>query len=186
MPRIWLLTDRARLPDPTKLLRRLPRGAAVLLRDMDREGAIRVARLCRTRRLRVMVQEDGRLALAARAGLHVPDRRGARHLLPFLLNRRGRLLTVAVHGRAGLARARRLHADAALVSPAFPTRSHPGAPALGPLRWRALTRALPCPAIALGGMDAGRSRQLGPRAAGWAAIDAWGCRRGLCSLRHSV
>ncbi|WP_328805667.1 thiamine phosphate synthase [Sabulicella rubraurantiaca] len=186
MPRIWLLTDPVRLPDPTEAIHRLPRGAAVLLRGIDPEAAARVARLCRACRLRVLVQGDGRLALALRAGLHLPDRRAPRHILPFLLNRPGHLLSVAVHGRTGVARARRLRADSALLSPAFPTQSHPGAPALGPLRWRVLARALPCPAIALGGMDARRFSRLRPQAAGWAAIGAWGPDRALCSLRHSV
>ena len=32
-------------------------------------------------------------------------------------------------------------ADAVLLSPVFPTRSHPGAPVLGPVRFRLLARA---------------------------------------------
>ncbi len=139
---------------------------------MEAGAARRAARLARARGLVPLVSGDGRLALALRAGLHLPDRRPARHLLPFL--RAGGLLSVAVHGRAGVARARRLRAGVALASPAFPTASHPGAPALGPLRWAALARDLPCPVVALGGMTARRWRRL-PRkhAWGWAAIGAW-------------
>jgi len=174
VPGLWLLSDPGRLPDPTPLLGRLPRGAAVLLRGAAPEVARGVARLCRARGLVLMVGGDGRAALALGAGLHVPDRASCRNLLPFLLNRRGRLLSVAVHGRAGVARARRLAADAVLVSPAFPTASHPGAPALGPTRWGSLAGATGCPALALGGMTAQRMRRL-PRGrlAGWAAIGAW-------------
>jgi thiamine-phosphate pyrophosphorylase len=128
----------------------------------------------------LLVAGDGRAALAARAGLHLPDRRASLQLLPFLLMRRRAprharpLLSLAVHGRAGVARARRLGADVALVSPAFPTASHPGAPGLGPNRWAALARALPCPAVALGGMDGRTARRIpGCCCAGWAAIGAW-------------
>ena len=113
------------------MLARLPRGAAVLLRDLPDAAARRAARAARRRGLVPVVAGDGRLALALGAGLHLPDRRATRHLLPFLLNRRGRLLSLAVHGRAGVARVRRLRAGAALVSPAFATASHPGAPGLG-------------------------------------------------------
>lgn len=155
------------------MLARLPRGAAVLLRDLPDAAARRAARAARRRGLVPVVAGDGRLALALGAGLHLPDRRATRHLLPFLLNRRGRLLSLAVHGRAGVARVRRLRAGAALVSPAFATASHPGAPGLGPLRWAALARGLPCAALALGGMDRHRARLLGRRAWGWAAIEAW-------------
>ena len=172
---MWLLSDPSRLPDPTPLLGRLPRGAAVLLRGAAPEVAERVGRLCRVRGLVLLVSGDGRLALRLGAGLHVPDRAATRGLLPFLLNRRRFWLSAALHGRVGLARARRLGADVVLVSPVFPTASHPGAPALGPLRWAALARAAGRPAVARGGMSRHRMRRL-PRglAAGWAGIAIWG------------
>lgn len=180
MPARWLLSDPARLPDPIPLLGRLPRGAAVLLRGAA-PGLIRgVARVARARGLVLLVAGDGRAALAARAGLHMPDRLATRHILPFLLMRRHAAnrarpwLSLAVHGRAGVARARRMGADVALVSPAFPTASHPGTPALGPNRWARLARALPCPAVALGGVTARSARRIPGRwRAGWAAIGAW-------------
>ena len=171
MPSLWLLSDPRRLPDPRPAMLALPRGAAVLLRDAAPEVAVAVARLCRQRGLHLMVSGDGRLALALGAGLHVPDRRPTRFLAAFLAGRRGRLLSVAVHGRRGITRARALHASVALVSPAFATASHPGQPGLGRWRWAALARALPCPAVALGGMSAARMRDLPPlRLGGWAAI----------------
>ncbi|WP_343898124.1 thiamine phosphate synthase, partial [Craurococcus roseus] len=122
---------------------------------------------------------DRRAALHHGAGLHVPDRRGVSGLLPFLLSaRRHRaagvrpLLTAAAHGRQGVARARRLRADAVVLSPVFPTASHPGAAALGPLRWAALARGAGrrLPVVALGGLRAGNARRLPARAAGLAAI----------------
>ncbi|WP_424810794.1 thiamine phosphate synthase [Roseococcus sp. YIM B11640] len=175
VPRVWLVTDPRRLPDPTPFLGRLPRGAAVLLRGIEARLAGRVAARCRALGLRPVVSGDGRLALRIGAGLHVPDRAGTVHLLPFLLNRRGFLLSVAVHGRHGIARARRLGADAVLVSPAFPTESHPGAPALGPHRWAALAKASGAKAVALGGMTSRSAKRLPRRRlAGWAAIGAWG------------
>ena len=59
-------------------------------------------------------------------------------------------------------------ADALVLSPVFATRSHPGAPPLGPLRFRLLARQARVPVIALGGMTARRAAALG---AAWAAID---------------
>jgi thiamine-phosphate pyrophosphorylase len=61
-----------------------------------------------------------------------------------------------------------------ILSPVFPTRSHPGAPALGPLRWAALARRAAGPVVALGGVDGARARRLPRRTAGLAAIDALG------------
>ena len=59
----------------------------------------------------------------------------------------------------------RAHAGAC----SFPTRSHPDAATLGPMRFRALAARARMPVIALGGMTAARAEELDwPR---WAAID---------------
>lgn len=177
LPRLWLVSDPVRLPDPRAVAARLPRGAGVLARGAAPAALAGLARLCRARGLRLVVGGDGRAALRHRAGLHLPDRAPARGVLAFLAARRGgapfALLTVAVHGRAGLARARRLAAAAGFVSPAFATASHPGAPALGPLRWARLAAALGRPAVALGGVAGGTAGRLGRRPAGLAAIGAF-------------
>jgi thiamine-phosphate pyrophosphorylase len=179
VPRLLLLSDPRRLPDPRLAAARLPRGAAVLARGVPPGMLPALARLCRGRGLLLLVSGDGRAALSAGAGLHVPDRAPTRGVLPVLLRRRGTgrgvALSCAAHGRAGLARARRLGADWVLLSPAFPTESHPGAPALGPLRWAGLARAGRRPTVALGGITAATARRLPPRAAaGLAGIGAWG------------
>ncbi len=177
LPRLYLFSDPVRLADPRAAAAGLPPGAAVVARGLA-PGVLRgLATLCRQRRLLLLVAGDGRLALRHRAGLHLPDRRSTPGLLPFLLARRrhGLVLTIAAHGRAGLARARRLGAAAVILSPVFPTRSHPGAPALGPLRWAALAGRAGGwtggrPVIALGGVTARNAARLPGWAAGIAAI----------------
>jgi thiamine-phosphate pyrophosphorylase len=175
LPRLWLFSDPLRLPDPRLAMAALPRGAGVVARGLA-PGLLRpVARLARQRGLKLLVAGDGRAALALGAGLHLPDRRESGGLLPFLLARRagpGRsILSMAAHGgQRGAARARRLGVDCLFLSPLFPTRSHPGAPALGPLRWAALARGLPAPCMALGGITSVLLRAIPRRAAGVAAI----------------
>jgi thiamine-phosphate pyrophosphorylase len=176
VPRLWLVTDPVRLPDPLAAASGLPRGAGVLVRGMPPAALARLAGLARRRGLALLVGGQGRVALAARAGMHVPDRRAAAGVVPFLLARRagapGALLSLAVHGgAASAARARRLRPDLVFVSPLFATRSHPGAAALGPLRWRAVARRLGVPAIALGGVSAATVARVPRQAAGLAAID---------------
>ncbi|MBS5904212.1 MAG: thiamine phosphate synthase [Acetobacteraceae bacterium] len=184
LPRLWLVSDARRLPDPREAAGGLPRGAAVLARDVAPELLPALARLCRARGLVLMLAGDGRAALRLGAGLHLPDRRPATGVLPYLLARRRDpcrwRLSQAAHGRSGLARARRLGADGVLLSPAFPTASHPGAPALGPLRWAALARRAASSAVALGGMDARSARRLPNWACGMAALE------GLLPASHSV
>lgn len=73
--------------------------------------------------------------------------------------------------RDGIA-ARRAGATAIFVSPVFATSTHPGRPALGPLRAAAIIRDARLPAIALAGMTSqrfARMKALGFH--GWAAID---------------
>lgn len=176
LPALWLVSDLVRLPDPLAAAARLPRGAGVLARDLAAPVLLRLAALARRRGLVLLVAGDGRAALAARSGLHLPDRRRARNVLPFLLARRAgaprAVLTIAAHGGAtSAARARRLRPDLAFLSPIFATRSHPGAAALGPLRWLAAARRLPVPAAALGGVAPGTAGRVPRRAAGIAAID---------------
>jgi thiamine-phosphate pyrophosphorylase len=153
----------------------LPRGAGVVARGLA-PGLLRpVARLARQRGLQLLVAGDGRAALALGAGLHLPDRRESLGLLPFLMARRAapgqRVLSMAAHGgQRGAARARRLRPDCLFLSPLFPTQSHPGAPALGPLRWAALARGLPAPCMALGGITPAWLGAVPSCAAGLAAI----------------
>lgn len=174
LPRLWLFSDPVRLPDPLAAAARLPAGAAVVARGLAPAVLARLAVLARRRRLRLLVAGDARAALRIPgAGLHLADREpGARHRLAFLAARRGRLLSAAAHGRAGLARGRRLRADLVILSPVFPTRSHPGAPVLGPLRWAALARRAGRPVVALGGIVAPAAGRLPRLAAGLAAIGA--------------
>jgi thiamine-phosphate pyrophosphorylase len=182
LPRLFLFSDPVRLPDPRNAARGLPAGAAaVVARGLAPENLAGLAVLARQRRLLLLVAGDGRAALRFHAGLHLPDRRPATGVLPFLLARRRQRrcaappLIAAAHGRHGIARARRLGVDAVVLSPVFPTASHPGAATLGPLRWAALARrAGRRPIVALGGVHGGNARRLPPPTAGLAAIAGFG------------
>ncbi|MBX9635822.1 MAG: thiamine phosphate synthase, partial [Magnetospirillum sp.] len=83
--------------------------------------------------------------------------------------RNKKLLSVAAHSRAGLARAARLGADYALLSPVFPTASHPGAATIGATRFALWARAARLPVMALGGVTEVSRRRL-RFATGFAAI----------------
>lgn len=83
--------------------------------------------------------------------------------------RTGQLRLATAHCLREIASANRSHADAALLSPVFPTRSHPGAPAMGSVRFRLIAMRSAVPVIALGGLTASRVRRL--QWDRWAAID---------------
>lgn len=179
LPPLILMTDEGRLADPVPALAALPPGAAVILRHYRAADRVALARrlklACRRSGLRLIIAaapgERGPAgALAARIGadgVHLPERLVGRPRW----RRPGWLVTAAAHGPAGLRRARRADADAALLSPVFPSESHPGARVLGPLRFAAWARRAPLPVYALGGVDAVTARRLaGSNAVGVAGI----------------
>ncbi|HEY6813984.1 MAG TPA: thiamine phosphate synthase [Croceibacterium sp.] len=149
-------------------LRRLPRGSGFIYRHYHLPPGERVARwfaLLRVARARGHVAILADSALTAREwgadGLY-----GA----PRALYPTRDLLTLATaHSLRELAEANRARADAVLLSPAFSTRSHPGSRALGPVRFRLLTRHAAMPVIALGGLNPSTAGRLGWHR--WAAID---------------
>ncbi len=164
IPRLWLMTDPRLGAELWEALERLPRGSGVIFRHYQlplperRALFARIAKVARRRGL--LLLRAGAAPMRGEAGTH---------------GRRGRGLTSwPVHSRREAIAAIRAGADALLVSPVFPTRSHPGAAVLGPLRFGLLVRDLPLPVIALGGMNAAKARRLMPMGIhGWAAIDAW-------------
>ena len=79
-----------------------------------------------------------------------------------------------VHSVRELRRALLAHTPLILLSPLFPTRTHPGWRPIPRMRAAALARLGRRRLLALGGMDARRFRQVQPLGfRGWAAIDAF-------------
>ncbi|MFM9978340.1 MAG: thiamine phosphate synthase [Sphingomonadaceae bacterium] len=163
------MTD-ARFGDIGAALARLPRGGGVVFRHYDLQRAKRyrlfraIRRLARKRRQVVLLADRPAIARAWGAD-------GAHHRS--LLPSRG-LRTVAVHNRREAALAERIGADLIFVSPAFATRSHPGARPLGRVRLGLVAGPMRAKAVALGGMN--RKRALSLRALGlhgWAGINAF-------------
>ena len=183
LPALALVTDDIRLADPLPLLAHLPAGSWVILRHYAAENraelARRLARVCRARRLTLLVAGDFDLAVAVGAGLHLPEGLAREPLARIRLwrrNHRRTPLTCAAHARPALRRAALIGATAALLSPVFPTLSHPGAKCLGPLAFRRLARSAGVAVYALGGVNAATiGRLTGSGAAGIACID--GLRR---------
>ena len=169
LPGLWLMTDE-RVEDASLLAAaaRLPRGrAGIVFRHyrteaMKRRALFEALRAIARRRLVLMLAGDARTAAAWRAdGWHGRDGPKNFHRL---------IHSQAAHDRQELQAAAR--ADMVLLSPLFPTRSHPGAGALGRIGFAALARQAKAPVIALGGVRAKHRHMLrGIGAAGWAAID---------------
>jgi len=158
LPRLLFLTDRRRVPDPVAAAERLPKGSGVILRDYGygkrAELAMALRPVCAKRGLIFLVGGDARLARKVGAdGVHFPEAMFDR-MSSFRQEAPGVIITAAAHDAVALERAQNAGADAALLSPVFPTASHPGAPALGIEAFSTLVRSSTLPVYALGGLTA--------------------------------
>jgi len=158
------MTDQDRLADPCAAANRLPQGSGIILRnygDTDRPRlAAALSRICRARGLILLVAGDGGLAAKVGAhGLHLPEYAAAQ-AGPWSRRHRNWLITTAAHSARALRHAAQAGAHAALLSPVFPTDSHPKAKALGPLQFARLTRRSRLPVYGLGGIDSTNARLL--------------------------
>ncbi|MBY0447891.1 MAG: thiamine phosphate synthase [Hyphomonadaceae bacterium] len=152
LPALLFLTDPTRTPDPAAVVRGLPRGAGVIYRHFgaaDRLAQARaLLRICRRRGLVLLLGADAELARRIGAdGVHVPERLWRKGRPPGL-----RLITCAAHGPAALRSAALRKADAALLSPVFPSRSPSAQRALGLRAARALAAGSAGRVYALGGV----------------------------------
>lgn len=169
LPALWLISDARNDAGLERALARLPRVSGLIYRHYHLEGPERLARF---RALRRAAKARGHVVVLADSALTAREwgADGIYGAPRALWPRRAGLLHLATaHGMAELGLAARLGADAALLSPVFPTRSHPGGATLGPVRFRLLARQSRLPVIALGGMSAHKARAL--KWCRWAAID---------------
>jgi thiamine-phosphate pyrophosphorylase len=144
-----LVTDDDRLRDPLRAAQALPQGSLVIVRSGDAARRRALGEVLRQKTWGLILLAAGDPLLAARLhGIHLPEIR-AREAAHWRALRPDWIITVAAHSARALHIA---HADAALLSPVFPTKSHPGAPALTPARARMIVRQAPLPVLALGGV----------------------------------
>ena len=168
LPHLWLLSDERNDAVLADALARLPRGSGFVYRHYhlaERERRDRFDALFALAKERNHWAILADSPVAARKwgadGVYGPAAR---------MPQGDALVKIATaHDWKEVVAAERAGADAIMLSPVFPTASHPGAKTLGPVRFRMLARKTAVPVIALGGMTAEAARRLGwPR---WAAID---------------
>ena len=169
-PSTWLLTDERQGDALWPALRKLPRGSGVIVRHYTLTGGERqvfLKRICRIARSRGLVLLlAGALDRSMGAdGLYLGS--------PAMKDSRVKM-AIGVHDLKEIREAERARADLVLLSPLFPTRSHPARRSLGIPRFAALAKATHLPVIALGGVDARHARLVNRIGAhGWAGIDAF-------------
>ncbi|MEW9855102.1 thiamine phosphate synthase [Novosphingobium sp. M1R2S20] len=169
LPSVWLISDERIDERLESALSRLPRGSGFIFRHYHLSASERRARF---RSLRSALRKGRHLSVLADtpAAARRWGAAGAYGRARKLSAGPALLRLVTAHSLREIGEANRIRADAVLLSPVHPTRTHPGAPSLGPVRYRLLAARSRVPVIALGGMNASRARALGARH--WAAIES--------------
>jgi thiamine-phosphate pyrophosphorylase len=174
LPSLWLFTDPVRTPDPLALAARLPEGSGVVYRHFGKADRVQEAEalraLTRRRGLTLLIGADLELCLRTFAdGLHAPEK-GMQNLARIRRSAPHLLLTVAAHSASALRRSR--VADAAFLSPIFPSASPSAGRPIGLARATRMAATSPVPVIGLGGVTPARAAALMRRGfAGAAGIE---------------
>lgn len=175
LPPLIFVTDDARPAEPSRIARALPRGSVLIARakndDARADLAIALKRVAKEHQLVLLVASDPALASRIGAdGIHLPEsRRGEAHT--WRARRPDWMITLAAHSLRALHWGARV--DAVLLSPVYPTASHPGGRYLTVPRVNAIARLSPVPVYAMGGVNAAGARRLcGSAFAGIAAHTA--------------
>jgi thiamine-phosphate pyrophosphorylase len=169
LPQIWLISDERNDAALEQSLGKLPRGSGFIYRHYHLDGPQRWARFQDLRR--IAQNRDHAVILADSAQTAREWGADGIYGAPLsLYPKRHDLIGLATaHNLREIGQAARKGADGVLLSPVFPTASHPGGRILGSVGFRSLARLSPIPVIALGGMSKARAHAL--RWSRWAAID---------------
>lgn len=175
VPSLILITDCNRYPEE-RLLEQLEPALqagldAVLLREKALSSAKLLALASKLRAMtaahgaRLYIHTQADIAAAVDAdGVHVAS--GDISNIPAIrhwLSDSSKTVSASCHSAEELADAVACGADFALLSPVFPTQSHPGEPHLGLDRFNRLADTAGLPVVALGGIDAGNRERLAGR-----------------------
>ncbi len=167
VPRIWLMTDARIAKALPQIIADMPPRSAVVVRPHALGNASGGDSL---RHLRRIARAKRHLLLLGGPG----DARAYDGRHGFRGAGRDRPFSAPIHNRREAQRARRAGVPVMLISPVYPTRSHSDASPIGRRGLRMLAAAAGGHAIALGGMNPKRFRQLRiDGVQGWAAIDAF-------------
>lgn len=183
MPRLIFITDNGAQPYPEGVIERLPKNSMVILRDYDLETRANLGKalryICKTKGIKFFVAGDITLALILDAdGIHLPE---------FMLSEAEKikqdypsmLISVAAHKEETIVEAEKLNLFASLLSPIYPTKSHPETfddigKTIGINKLNELCERYKIPVYALGGINIETAQELlNSKIAGFAGISGF-------------
>ena len=163
--RLILVTDDLRTVDPLDMVRTLPWGSTVIARSKSlgrlEELVTRLHPFCARNGIPLLAATDLKTATVLGVdGVHLSEQAVRFARLSSGSWRKRWIVTASAHSVTAVRRARALGVDRILISPVFPTKSHPGAQTLGPMGYRRLAQHAPEQACPLGGVTPKTLRRL--------------------------
>ena len=168
-----LLTDKKKLPDPTKIIIKLPAFSVVILRYVLPNQLESIAKLCANKGIHLFITDQYILKEQVNiAGIHFKERDMYKIKNYRSIGIKKLLYSTSCHNLRSALKAQRLGYDFILYTPIFKTSTHKNSDFLGRQRFNLQTRFLKIPIIASGGVNQINIKQLkGLNIKGFAAID---------------
>ncbi|MCW9044793.1 MAG: thiamine phosphate synthase [Alphaproteobacteria bacterium] len=172
------MTDTLRVPNPLSVVKKLPKGAAVIFRHYNDPNRLyllhKLRKECQRRGLIFLIAGDFSLAKRFADGAHFPEGIARKAAGKIKKPRTNFIITTAAHNFRALAKAQTIDANAVLFSPVFPTKSHEWEKALGLIKFAKACQTSDMAIFALGGVSINNSRRVfNTGAAGIAGISSF-------------
>ena len=163
MPKIIIIFD-DNVFDKKKFLNlKIPKNSAFLLRSYEVKERKKIAKdllkFCKMKKLKLLIGSDIKLAKKINAdGVHFPEYMIKNNqvdwdFLKKIKIEKNLFVTTAAHNIELLKKAECLDIDAALLSPVFKSKSHPGKKNLGINKFKKIMNGTNLPIYALGGIN---------------------------------
>jgi len=142
---------------------KIPKESAFLLRSYKTAGRKKIAKqlleFCKMKKLKLLIASDIKLAEDINAhGVHFPEYMIKKNKINWGVVKKNKLekkwiITIAAHNLQILKKAEFFDIDAALLSPVFPSESHPNSKNLGINKFAEIAKKTKLPIYALGGIN---------------------------------
>tara|TARA_Y100000590_G_scaffold169214_1_gene193842 strand:+ start:902 stop:1534 length:633 start_codon:yes stop_codon:yes gene_type:complete len=163
LPKVIIIFDDKSFDEKKFLKLKLPKNSAFLFRSYEIKKRKKIAKellkFCKMKKVKLLIGSDIKLAVDINAdGIHFPEYMIKKNKINWsdIKNAKSTkklIITTAVHNEKSLKKTENLDIDAALLSPVFPSKSHPNSKSLGIKKFSKIVKNTKLPIYALGGIN---------------------------------
>ena len=163
LPKIIIIFDNNKFDKKKFLNLKIPKKSAFLLRSYEVKERKKIAKqllkFCKMRKLKLLIGLDIKLAEDINAhGVHFPEYMIKENKINWdvikkIKSKKKWIITAATHNIQTIKKAENFDIDAVLLSPVFPSTSHPNSKNLGINKFAKIVKKTKLPIYALGGIN---------------------------------